>query len=210
MNLARTTKLSLLVLCALPMVAAAQPCPLAKGPGAAAAPGFGMGPGAGHGFAPGAHAAGRSLRGNWWSHPRVKEALELTEDQTKALSDASLQLRKEQIDVRADIEKARLELDEVLQADTVDEQKALEIAQNLGQLTGKQVELATRQRISVAKVLTPEQKEKAKEVLADRMRQRLQKGRQPAPAMRERARPERKSPEQLRAQKMERKRKATQ
>lgn len=212
MKLRQTTTVLLAALCGMSMVAAAQTCPWGVGPGPMGRPGMGgPGPGPGPGMGQRLHARGQFLGGNWWNQPRVQEALELTEEQTKTLSEANLALRKEQIDIRAQIEKTRLELEQALQADQLDEQNALTLAQSLGQLTGRQVELATRQRILATKVLTPEQKEKAREILTDRARQQWQRDRQRDPAVRERLKAGQKPQDrakELRERKMEKMREA--
>jgi Spy/CpxP family protein refolding chaperone len=194
MKNARTIKLLLVALCALPMVAVAQPGPIRKGPAPGGMGGAGWGAGGGPGVCPvggpglgrGAGGGGLFMQGNWWNLPRVKETLELTDDQIKTLGEQSREIRKQEIDLRADTEKARLDLEAAFEGDTVDEEKAMTAAKALGDLTGKRIELTARQRVLVAKTLTAEQREKAKGIMADRVRQQLQKRAERDPEMRAR------------------------
>ena len=95
---------------------------IAQGPG-----GQGMGPG---GFAqhrPPMEGAfgGAGGGGQWWNRPNVVKQLTLTDDQRKAM-DGILQSHKMKlIDLRANLQKAEVELGPMMKADTPD-QKAIE------------------------------------------------------------------------------------
>ena len=54
----------------------------------------------------------------WWNNARIAERLKLTDDQRKAMDDILLQHREKLIDLRANLEKAELAMQPLMEADT--------------------------------------------------------------------------------------------
>jgi len=170
MSMTRIVTVLIVVLCAFPLAAAAQP-----GPGG----GFGAGPGPGACVGPGPKAAfhgGPGLHGNWWAIPKVQEKLGLSDEQVETLNSGSADIRKQEIQVNADMEKARIELNELLRSDTVDETAAKDLAERIGELAGQRAQLETLNRLLIAKTLTPEQRKKVAGFMALRMQERREEG----------------------------------
>ena len=72
--------------------------------------------------------------GKWWEIPRISEQLGLTHEQTERINEIWTEHRKQIIDTRGEIEKAYLDLENLLGKTTVDTQQAYQLAERLGQL----------------------------------------------------------------------------
>ena len=107
---------------------------LMAGPAAAGAQGMGggqdmgggMGPGVGQGFGPHRPPVerafhGRGEMGRWWNNPRIVAQLKLTDDQRKAMDGILYAHREKLIDLQADMEKADLAMQPLMNADTPDQ-----------------------------------------------------------------------------------------
>ena len=62
--------------------------------------------------------------GRWWSNPRVAERLGLTAEQKKRIQDIVFKSGERMVDMRAQKEKARLEMLRLLGADALDDARA--------------------------------------------------------------------------------------
>ena len=95
---------------------------------------------------------------------RLREALELTDEQTEQLHKINVDTRKTTVQKRADLQIRRIELHEVLRAENPPraqvEQKVREITQLQGDLMQTRVDAL----LSARAVLTPEQRQKAQEL----------------------------------------------
>jgi len=85
-------------------------------------PGAGMGHGVGPGFGPQRPPFERAFRfhgieGRWWDNTRVATALKLTPDQQKAMDGILYQHREKLIDLQADLERANLGMEPLMNAD---------------------------------------------------------------------------------------------
>ena len=86
-----------------------------------------QGPGSGMGVGPGLMAhqppMERAFRfagthGRWWNNPRIVEQLKLTDDQRKAMDQILFQHREKLINLQANLERANLALQPLMNADT--------------------------------------------------------------------------------------------
>lgn len=162
--LAATALALLLALLALPTAAQAPPSGDGE-PGAPGAPG-GFGPGPGPGPGPG----GPDFE--WWTSPRLKAQLGLGPEQEKAIESIMFDSGERMIDVRAAIDKARLEMVRVLSADTIDDAAARKAIDRLVDAECQGARLRHVSRIDVAKVLTKEQRVQLTELMERRQRER--------------------------------------
>jgi len=158
--LAATTLALLLALVALP--AAAQAPPPDEEPGA--------GPGGPGGFGPGPGPGGPDFE--WWTSPRLKAQLGLSAEQEKAIESIMYGAGEKMIDVRAAIDKARLEMARVLSADTIDDAGAKKAIDRLVDAECAGARLRHVSRIDVAKVLTKEQRVQLTQLMERRQRER--------------------------------------
>ena len=106
--------------------------------------------------------------GKWWEIPRISEQLGLTHEQTERINEIWTEHRKQIIDTRGEIEKAYLDLENLLGKTTVDTQQAYQLAERLGQLHAKQAEQRLKMTINTRRVLSVEQFDKLKGMRAAR------------------------------------------
>lgn len=106
--------------------------------------------------------------GKWWEIPRISEQLGLTHEQTERINEIWTEHRKQIIDARGEIEKAYLDLENLLGKTTVDTQQAYQLAERLGQLHAKQAEQRLKMTIDTRQVLSVEQFDKLKGMRAAR------------------------------------------
>ncbi len=96
--------------------------------------------------------------GRWWSNPRVAERLGLTAEQKKRIQDIVFKSGERMVDMRAQKEKARLEMLRLLGADALDDaalEKALDRSAQAQCALEREMLSA---RLDVARVLTREQR----------------------------------------------------
>ncbi len=106
----------------------------------------------------------------WWVHPRIQERLQLTPDQIDQLDAIHAQYAQKIIDLRAEVEKARLVLERAMTQTAWNESEILDAARRLMERRN-QMELTTLQMVlEMRRVLTPEQWQKLIE-LRHRMQQ---------------------------------------
>lgn len=154
--------LALLALPALfaPPAAAQVPPPGDDEPGA--------GPGGPGGFGPG--PGGPDFE--WWTSPRLKTQLGLSPEQEKAIQSIMFGSGEKMIDLRAAIDKARLEMVRVLSADVIDDAAARKAIDRLVDAECQGARLRHASRVDVAKVLTKEQRVQLMQQLERRQRER--------------------------------------
>lgn len=94
-----------------------------------------------------------NIRGN-----RIKKALKLTPDQEKKFDDLKYQQQQGAIDIRAKIQKNRLELKKIMDSGTIDEKKVLQLTEENSKLQGDLKYSAVKQGLDVYKILNDDQK----------------------------------------------------
>ena len=100
--------------------------------------------------------------GKWWEIPRISEQLGLTHEQTERINEIWTEHRKQIIDTRGEIEKAYLDLENLLGKTTVETQQAYQLAERLAQLHAQQAEQRIKMTIDMRQELSVEQFEKLK------------------------------------------------
>jgi len=94
-----------------------------------------------------------NIRGN-----RVKKALKLTPDQEKKFDDLKYQQQQGAIDIRAKIQKNRLELKKIIGSGAIDEKKVLQLTEENSKLQGDLKYSAVRSGLDIYKILNDDQK----------------------------------------------------
>jgi Spy/CpxP family protein refolding chaperone len=130
----------------------------AQMPGGGPGPGMGSGPGM-EGRRPPFERAfgGHGIEGRWWNNPRIIERLKLTDDQRKEFDNILLQHREKLIDLRANVEKAELQMEPLVRADQPDEAKILAQIDQVAQARAELEKANARYLLALRSKLTPEQ-----------------------------------------------------
>lgn len=113
----------------------------------------------------------------WWSSPQVKTQLGLSAEQEKAIETILFDAGEAMIDIRAAIEKARLELTRALAAEPIDEAAARKAIDKLVESESAGARLRHTSRFNVAQVLTKEQRVGLMKAMERRARETPRPGR---------------------------------
>lgn len=126
---------------------------VAQGPGAP-----GMGPGFGE-HRPPMERVFRfdGTRGQFWNNPKIVERLKLTDDQRKAMDGILQQHRMTLIDLRANVEKAELQMEPLMRADEPNENAILAQIDKIAQGRAELEKANARFLLALRSKLTPDQ-----------------------------------------------------
>lgn len=113
----------------------------------------------GQGFGPGQKGMGGPMM-RFWENDQAVEKLGLTDEQIQTLSALDDDFREEQIDLKADVQKAHLQLKQAFGNAGTSERDIRAIAQTVSDLQEKMFMTHIENRIKIRQVLTAEQKEK--------------------------------------------------
>lgn len=117
--------------------------------------------------------------GKWWKDPRVIQQLNLTPEQQDKIESIFRKNRRDMIDQKAQLDRCRVDLDDMLSRSSVDETAALGVFDRL-QAAREQVERTTFvMRMQIKNLLSAEQQKKLEEVAA-RLRQQQKSNRPPS------------------------------
>ena len=135
---------------------------LLAGTAMAQGPGGGMGMGSAPGFGghrpPMERAFGpQGDRGRWWNNPKVVEQLKLTDAQRKSFDGILLEHREKLIDLRANVEKAELEMEPLMSADQPNEGRVISQIDKVAQARAELEKANARFLLAIRSKLTPEQ-----------------------------------------------------
>lgn len=98
--------------------------------------------------------------GKWWKRPRVVEQLQLTADQQQRLEEIFAKNRRQFIDLRADLERRQLDLEELLAKKDADPKKIGAAADALEQAKARASKARTMMVVEMRGVMTEEQWQK--------------------------------------------------
>lgn len=101
-------------------------------------------------------------RGKWWKMPRLAEELKLADEEKDKLDDLFLNYRRKVIDIKNVMERGWLELDNLLEKESLDEAAAME---EFAKVKTARSDLATegfRFLLEVRKILGPERYQRLK------------------------------------------------
>ena len=110
--------------------------------------------------------------GRWWSNPQIAERLGLTPQQAEEIEAIAFGTGEKMIDLRAQRDKAQLELQRLLNQDDVDESGVERALRRLEEAQCGIVALETRSRIEIALRLDRDQREKLMRRFEERDRTR--------------------------------------
>lgn len=130
--------------------------PVHQGPKGGHGRSFGHGPGPG---GPG-HLPPHMLQ-----NPKVAEKLGLEEAQIDQIKDLNYDTESESIAIEAKVRQAELNLRRELEEDNPDETKVMGLIEQVGTLNIKRTQLDMRRNLSVRRILTKEQQQKARELI---------------------------------------------
>jgi periplasmic protein CpxP/Spy len=124
--------------------------------------GRGMGPGSGMGFGDHRPPMERAFqfeggRGQFWNNPRIVEKLKLTDDQRKAMDGILQEHRVTLIDLRANVEKAEVEMQPLMRADEPNETAILAQIDKIAQARAELEKANARFLLAIRSKLTPDQ-----------------------------------------------------
>lgn len=125
--------------------------------------------------------AGPGFEGRWWNNPRVVEKLKLTDDQRKQFDKILLDHRENLIDLRANLEKAELGLQPLMQDDNPNEGAILSQIDKVAQSRAELEKANARYLLALRSKLTPDQWKQVQEFRREHgpmMRERFRDGMQ--------------------------------
>lgn len=114
-----------------------------------------MGPGGPGG--PGGPKGEMGPMARWWNSPHAIEKFKLTETQRKTMDDIYQQHRLTLVDLHATLEKAELQMEPLIRADSPDENKILSQIDRVAQARAELEKANARMLLGLRKQLTPEQ-----------------------------------------------------
>jgi periplasmic protein CpxP/Spy len=95
--------------------------------------------------------------GQFWNNPRIVERLKLTDDQRKAMDAILQQHRVTLIDLRANVEKAEVEMQPLMRADEPNESAILAQIDKIAQARAELEKANARFLLAIRSKLTPDQ-----------------------------------------------------
>ena len=95
--------------------------------------------------------------GKWWKRPRIVESLALTADQQEKLDAVFSRNRRSFIDLKADVEKRQLDLEELLTKKGTDSKKISDATDALEQARGRLGKARTMMIVEMKGILSDEQ-----------------------------------------------------
>ncbi len=133
-----------------------------------------QGPGVGSGFGDRRPPVERMLgadgqHGRWWNNPNMVEKLKLTDDQRKAMDSIMLTHREKLIDLRANLDKAELVLQPMMQEDQPNEANILGQIDKVAQARADLEKANARFLLAIRGKLTPDQWKQLQQIRADHM-----------------------------------------
>ncbi|GAB4323229.1 MAG: hypothetical protein Kow0059_18510 [Candidatus Sumerlaeia bacterium] len=112
--------------------------------------------------------------GEIFENPKVKEKLQLTDEQVSKLKEGVESVARKQVELDAQLKLAHMDLNKLLDADKVDEKAVTEAVKKIGDIQTQQLLNRTMVRVLIKNTLNPEQEQKMKEAIGERLKQRRQ------------------------------------
>jgi hypothetical protein len=111
--------------------------------------------------------------GAWWKNSNIAQKLSLTDAQVKQLEDAFYQHKLKLIDVGAEMQKADMKLQQMLDADTVDENAVNAQVDQVLAARGKMEREFTAMNLNFRKILTVDQWKQLRSIQGERMQDHI-------------------------------------
>lgn len=100
--------------------------------------------------------------GRWWNNPKIGQAIGLTDDEKKKMDDIYQQHKLNLIDLKANLEKAEVEMGPMIEADQPNETQVLAQIDKVAQARAELEKADARMLFDVRKTLTADQWQKLK------------------------------------------------
>jgi len=97
-----------------------------------------------------------------WKKTQAVKDLGLSTDQVSKLKDADFTAREKQLALRAEMDSLHLKMEQLFSADTVDEDAVRKLSKKIAAVKGQMIEQRTETKLTLNKLLTPEQIAKLK------------------------------------------------
>jgi len=110
---------------------------------------------------------------NLLQNPKVKEKLQLTDDQINKIKEVTQDTQKKMIDLNAKAEIANIELQSLLDSPSIDKKAVEAKVDELGKIRTEIHKTAINCRIAMKEILTPEQQQKIKDFIGNRVAKRF-------------------------------------
>jgi len=111
--------------------------------------------------------------GAWWKNSKIADKLNLTDSQIKDLENAFYQHRLKLVDLGAEMQKADMKLQQMLDADTVDESAVNSQVDQVLTARGKMEREFTNMNLTFRKILTLDQWKQLRALQGEQMHDRL-------------------------------------
>jgi Spy/CpxP family protein refolding chaperone len=111
--------------------------------------------------------------GAWWKNSNIAQKLNLTDSQVKQLEDTFYQHKLKLIDITAEMQKSDMKLQQMLDADTVDESAVNAQVDQVLTARGKMEREFTNMNLNFRKILTPDQWKQLRSIQGDQMHDRF-------------------------------------
>ena len=95
--------------------------------------------------------------GKWWKRPKVVETLQLTAEQQQRLDEVFSKNRRAFVDLKADVDRRTIDLEELLSAHDVDPKKVAAASESLEQARGRLGKARTMMVVEMRGILTEAQ-----------------------------------------------------
>lgn len=95
--------------------------------------------------------------GRWWNNPKIVEKLKLTDDQRKAMDQVFQEHREKLVDLRANVQKAEIEMEPMVRADQPNESAVMEQIDKVAQARAELEKANARFLFALRAKLTPDQ-----------------------------------------------------
>ncbi len=117
---------------------------------------------------------GLGLQGKWWSRPGLVRRLGLTPEQQAKMDEILQQHRLQLVDLRANLQKAEIELEPLVNAEVPNDEQVLAQVKNVAEARA-QLEVANaRLLLAIRHQLTPAQWQQMRQLIAERRDQMQQ------------------------------------
>jgi len=110
---------------------------------------------------------------NLLQNPKVKEKLQLTDDQINKIKEVNQDIQKKLIELRAKDEIANIELQSLLDSASIDKKAVEAKIDELGKIKTEIQKTEINRRIAMKEIFTPEQQQKIKDFIGNRIGQRI-------------------------------------
>lgn len=98
-----------------------------------------------------------------WQNQQIVETLELTDEQVTQLKEADFAAQEKRLELKAHLDRSRLEMQKAFSDDSVDDSAVLQIAEKIADLQGELFVQNVASRLTLGKILSTDQIDKLKQ-----------------------------------------------